>query len=68
MFLRVLWAVFFVVALVGGSLHVPDRSTAWYMKTLPPLLFEVITTTKINRETNMTLPAIRFCENDGHNS
>ena len=54
LFLRVLWALFFVVALVGNSVFK-------YQAVEQYLQFGVITTTKINKEANMTFPAISFC-------
>ena len=54
LFLRVLWAVFFVVALVGNSVFI-------YQTVDQYLQYGVITTTKINREAEMTVPAITFC-------
>ena len=54
LFLRVLWAVFFVVALVGNSAFI-------YQAVDQYLQFGVITMTKINRESQMTMPALTFC-------
>ena len=54
LFLRVLWALFFIVALVGNSVFI-------YQAVDQYLQFGVITTTKINRVTQMTMPAITFC-------
>ena len=54
LFLRVLWAVFFMVALVGNSVFI-------YQAVDQYLQFGVITTTKINRVAEMTFPALTFC-------
>jgi len=59
-FLRILWTVFFIFALAGGCVFM-------YLAVDQYLQFGVITTTKINRETNMTLPAITFCSG-GYNA
>jgi len=61
LFLRVLWAVFFVVALVGNSVFMCQAVEQY-------LQFGVITTTKIKRESEMTLPAITFCALNGQNT
>ena len=54
LFLRVLWALFFIVALVGNSVFI-------YQAVDQYLQLGVITTTKINREEKLTLPALTFC-------
>jgi hypothetical protein len=54
LFLKVLWAVFFIVALVGGCVFI-------YLAVDQFFQFGVITTTKIKREANMTFPTITFC-------
>ena len=59
LFLRFLWALFFVVALVGNSVFI-------YQAVDQYLQYGVITTTKINRETQMTMPAITFCSYEGN--
>ena len=58
-FLRVLWALFFIVALVGGSVLI-SQSVKEYLQ------FGVITSTKIKREAEMTLPAITICDYFGN--
>jgi len=56
LFLRVIWAVFFVAALVGNSVFI-------YQAVDQYLLFGVVTTTKINRDSEMILPSIAICSN-----
>jgi len=53
-FLRVLWAVFLVVALVGGICLIYQAAEQYSQ-------YSVITTTKINRQSQLTLPAITLC-------
>jgi len=53
-FLRVLWVVFFLIALVGGICFISQTVDQY-------LQFGVITMTKINRESEITMPAITLC-------
>jgi len=53
-FLRVLWALFLVVALGGGIFMIYQAFEQYFQ-------YGVITTTKINRELAMTMPAITIC-------
>jgi len=48
--------VFFVAALVGNSVFI-------YQAVDQYLLFGVVTTTKINRDSEMILPSITICSN-----
>ena len=54
LFFRVLWVVFFLIALVGGICFISQAVEQY-------LPYGVITTTKINRLTQMTLPALKIC-------
>ena len=58
-FLSVLWAVFFLVAIVGGSFLI-------YQAVDQFTRYEVITMTKIKRESEITFPALTFCSYRSH--
>jgi len=54
LYLRLLWAVFFVMAVCGGGILV-QQAAEQYTK------YDVITMTKIKRKTEMIMPTITTC-------
>ncbi len=57
LFSRLLWTVFFFVAFAGGFFMI-------YQSMEEYLQYGVITTTKIKRETQMTMPAVTLCTDE----